>query len=132
MDSINYQELAREIIQQQKKEQIPQGHKEAMISVLREQMIQQQQFATKQSDSTIQSSVQTIPSNLEERNLPSYAETASSQIKQEVERLIHTTLEKGLHDGIAEAIKADPFVIDMYHDALAEHIVEQMKNKGIF
>lgn len=133
MDSINYQELAREVLkQQQKQEQAPQDHKEAVISVLREKTAIQQQVPIQQPASVIQSTTQTIASTLQERNLPSYAESVPLEVQQEVEQLISTTLEKGLSHGIAQAAKADPFVIDMYHDALAEHIVEQMKAKGMF
>ncbi len=132
MDSINYQELAKEVIrQQQNKEQAPQDHKEAMISVLREKTILQQQAAPQQQAPIASTAPQTAASTLQERNLPSYAESVSPEIQQEVEHLISTTLEKGLTHGISLAAKADPFVIDMYHDALAEHIVGQMKMKGM-
>lgn len=132
MDSINYEELAREVIkQQQGKEQAPQDHKEAVISVLREKTIAEQKsptFSTTTQYSPIQ---QTAGSDLKERGLPSYAEGTSPEIQNKVEELITHTLDKGLSAGISEVAGLDPFIIDMYHDALAEHVVQQMKERGI-
>ncbi len=131
MDPINYEELAKEVIKQQQKspEQIPQSHKEAVVSILKEKMSAQQPVVpqpTYQQPKPLQPNiVSTDP------DLPTYAASAPEESKQEVRNLIEFTLSKGLSQGIAQAAKSDPFVIDMYHDALAEHIVTQMKEKGM-
>jgi hypothetical protein len=135
MDQINYEELAKEVIRQQetqKQEQTPQNHKEAVISVLRERTAIHQQLPIQQAPGS-QQTTKTINAtpNQKETNLPKYAQSASPEAKQEVENLITLTLQKGLMHGVEQAAKADPFVIDMYHDALAEHIVAQMKEKGL-
>ena len=135
MDQINYEELAKEVIRQQetqKQEQTPQNHKEAVISVLRERTAIHQQLPIQQAADSQQTTetIKATPSQ-KETNLPKYADNAPLESKQKVENLITLTLEKGLTYGVEQAAKADPFVIDMYHDALAEHIVAQMKEKGL-
>ncbi len=132
MDSINYEELAREVIkQQQNKEQGPQNHKEAIVSVLKERTVTEQKSPTFSTTTQYPSTQQTAGNDLKERNLPSYAETTSPEIQNKVEELIAHTLDKGLSAGISEVAGLDPFIIDMYHDALAEHVVQQMKERGM-
>lgn len=132
MDQVNYEELAQEVIKQQQKanaqEQAPQSHKEAVISVLREKMIP---YQIPQSQSAQPQAKQNIAQLQLDPNLPEYSATAPEASKQEVKDLIDFTLQKGLAAGIEKAAKSDPFVIDMYHDSLAEHVIAQMKQKGL-
>lgn len=132
MDQINYEELAQEVIkQQQSREQAPQEHKEAVISVLQEKM--RQQIPTYQPHpitiSTQSASVHTQA--LTDNNLPAYAATAPTETIDRVRHLVALTFEKGISHGVMEVAHDDPFIIDMYHDALADHVVEKMKEKGL-
>lgn len=67
----------------------------------------------------------------ESSNLPSYASDASKETQKEVGDLVKITFEKGLLEGVSQAKKKEPFVLDMYHDALAEKLQEEMKYKGL-
>jgi hypothetical protein len=127
MDSINYEELAKEVIKQQKnQEQIPRGHKEVIVSVLQEKT--RQQVPTYQPQPIV---AQKTDDQGEYTNLPAYAKTAPTETTDRVEKLIDLTFEKGISYGIREMAQDDPFVIDMYHDALADRMVTKMKEKGL-
>ncbi len=120
MDSINYEKLAQETkeVQQtfEQHEQVENNHIPALKQVIHthytSQTEEDQQRKTNDS-------------------LPSYAADASEEVKKEVTTLINHTFEKGLLEGIREAKKKDPFILDMYHDALVEKLHEEMKRKGL-
>ena len=122
--NINYHELAQEV--KERKEQAPEAsHKEIVSTILMERGIQ----AKPQAPSPI------IPfqSNQKEDDsvLPAYAKKEDPSIKNKVEHLITLTLQKGLEEGIGFAKKEDPFVIDTYHDALTDILVEEMKKRKL-
>ena len=48
-----------------------------------------------------------------------------------VERLIKLTLEKGLASGVNFAQKEDPYILDLYHDSLADKMLEEMKSRKL-
>lgn len=125
MDTINYEDFAKEI--QQKKEQAPIEHKEAAVLILKEKT--QEQISMQQPQPALSSESVAASNSLDD--LPSYAKTAPAQTTERVKQLIALTLEKGISFGIAEARNDDPFIIDMYHDALADHIVTKIKEKGL-
>lgn len=120
MDSINYEKLAQETKEVQQTFEHPDTGKENHIPALK-QVIHTHytpQEEEKESSDTSHS-------------LPSYAANAPEEAKQEVSRLIQHTFEKGLLEGVSEAKKKDPFILDMYHDALVEKLHEEMKHKGL-
>jgi len=129
MDTINYTEIAQEVKEKQKEQ--PLEHKEAVISVLQEKTRQQLPSYQPQPIQPIHIPQQVEIKPNQDTNLPEYATNAPAEAKTRTQKLIETTLEKGLHEGISDASHEDPFIIDMYHDALAEHIVEQLKEKGM-
>lgn len=63
--------------------------------------------------------------------LPDYAEGAPAETKLEIERLLEITFHKGLKKAHEEAQKAQPFVIDAFHDALVGKLYPEFKKRGI-
>lgn len=123
---INYNELAQEV--NAKKEGVVEGkdvsHKEIISSVLAEKhpafgaIISQ---TTQKQDDDQHKTINV---------LPEYAEQANQEIKNEVEKLVDITL-KNFNGGVSEAAKREPFVIDMYHDALTEKLVDELKKRNL-
>ncbi|MBP6855472.1 MAG: hypothetical protein KBC26_00595 [Candidatus Pacebacteria bacterium] len=63
--------------------------------------------------------------------LPEYAHDAPDAIKRIVESLVSETLEKGLLHGLSLARKQDPMILDMFHDALADKMIEHMRARKL-
>ncbi len=120
MDSINYEKLAQETkeVQQtfEQHEQVEHNHIPALKQVIHTHYTPQTEEDKQETTNT---------------SLPSYATNAPEEAKKEVATLIKYTFEKGLLEGIREAKKKDPFILDMYHDALVEKLHEEMKRKGL-
>jgi hypothetical protein len=129
VNNINYGELTQEI--QRTHEQYPElaaAHpKEAITRVLQERTVAAQQQPASPAPAT---PVQAAPMQAGD-DLPDYAKSADPQAKNIVEQLVHLTFEKGLDEGVAQASSLDPFLLDMYHDALAEKLIEDMKEKNL-
>jgi len=120
MDSINYEKLAQETKEVQhtleQEGNIHENHIPALKQVIHTHYTPQ---ITKDQQEEKDSS------------LPSYAIHASQEAKDIVTDLIDHTFQKGLLEGITAAKKQDPFILDMYHDALVEKLHEEMKHKGL-
>jgi hypothetical protein len=54
---------------------------------------------------------------------------SSDEVKLRTEQLIDITFHKGLEDAIKEAKKSGPFVLDAFHDALADKLYEEIKKR---
>jgi len=64
-------------------------------------------------------------------NLPAYAADISDADRATVEKLIDITFQKGLEVGIDAARKQPSFIIDLYHDALADKLVMELEERGL-
>lgn len=130
VNNINYGELTQEI--RRTHEQYPElatAHpKEAITKVLQERTIAMQQQAPTQPVSA--PLPQTTPVHGTD-DLPEYAKNIDVHSKDIVEQLVSLTFEQGLEKGIASASSLDPFLLDLYHDSLAEKLIEDMKEKNI-
>jgi hypothetical protein len=122
--NINYHELAQEV--KERKEQTPEAsHKEIVSTILAEKGIQPRPQAPSPIVSTQSQEKQ------DDSVLPAYAQKEDPSIKNKVEHLVALTLQKGLEEGIGFAKKEDPFVIDTYHDALSDVLLEEMKKRKL-
>ncbi|MEK9173581.1 MAG: hypothetical protein AAB594_03365 [Patescibacteria group bacterium] len=63
--------------------------------------------------------------------LPDYAQSASSEVKLEIEALVEAVFTKGLIEAANEASKSSPFVLDAFHDALTDKLYPELQKRGI-
>ena len=65
--------------------------------------------------------------------MPLYLKNAEKkeEIQRAVEHLISLTLEKGIEKAVSVAKKANPFVEDAFHDALADKLIPELKKRGL-
>ncbi len=63
--------------------------------------------------------------------IPAYLNEESPEIKAEVERLVSLAFEKGISSAVEEAAKKSPFVLDAFHDALADKLLPELEKRGI-
>lgn len=67
----------------------------------------------------------------EDKFLPDYLKEADPEIKRQVERLLEITIRNGLEQGIKEAQKMPPFILDAYHDALIDKLHDELVKRKI-
>lgn len=70
-------------------------------------------------------------SKIEEEILPDYLKDSSGDVKLQVEKLVDLTLHYGIEKAVKIAAKSDAFVMDAFHDALADKLHEELKNRKI-
>lgn len=123
--NINYPELAQEV--KTRKEASPDiSHKEIISGILAEK------GANAPKESVPQPLTEgAVPSKPATSTLPKYADAQDPAIKNTVEHLVMLTLHKGLDEGINFARKEDPFILDLYHDALADTLHEELKKRKL-
>ena len=63
--------------------------------------------------------------------LPDYAQSASPEVKLEIEYLLDIAFHHGIAKANAEAKKSPPFVLDAFHDALAGKLYPELKRRGM-
>lgn len=63
--------------------------------------------------------------------LPSYMQGEPPETKLQVEELLELSLHKGITQGLKEARKAGPYVLDAYHDALVDKLYPELQKRGI-
>ena len=63
--------------------------------------------------------------------LPAYAQSASPEIKLEIEYLIDIALHKGIGPALTESAKSPYFVQDAFHDALAGKLYPELQKRGV-
>ena len=63
--------------------------------------------------------------------IPEYAEIESDATKQEIERIVELSANKGIEEGIRESLKHSAFIQDAIHDALIDKLVPELKRRGI-
>lgn len=63
--------------------------------------------------------------------LPAYAESASPEMKLEIEYLLDMALRQGIGKALHESKKSPYFVQDAFHDALAGKLYPELKKRGV-
>lgn len=63
--------------------------------------------------------------------LPAYAQSASPEVKLEIEYLIDVAFRKGIGPALAESAKSPYFVQDAFHDALAGKLYPELQKRGV-
>jgi len=63
--------------------------------------------------------------------LPDYAKNISEDAKEKVEHLINLTFEKGINAGIRASKSVDPYIMDMYHDALVDKLIVKLQENNL-
>lgn len=69
--------------------------------------------------------------NKPDNHMPDYAKEIDEEPRKRVENLIGITLEKGLSQGLKQAQKEEPYIIDLYHDALVDKLLCELKEKNL-
>ncbi len=63
--------------------------------------------------------------------LPDYAQSASPEVKLEIEALVGAAFTKGVVEAAQEASKSSAFVLDAFHDALTDKLYPELQKRGI-
>src|SRR6185369_12524381 len=74
---------------------------------------------THKSEDQLKAEVFPVAASSNSSPLPAYAQTASPEVKLEIEYLLEVVLQKGLGAALSESKKSPEFVQDAFHDALA-------------
>lgn len=68
---------------------------------------------------------------VQESVLPEYLKESPEEIKLEVEKLVDSVFHNGLAKTASRVRKADPFVLDAFHDALTDKLYEELKKRKL-
>lgn len=71
------------------------------------------------------------PAGADDKTLPAYAKDAPEDAKQEAHRLADLVFSQGLDKTVSQARQAEPFVLDVFHDALVDRLYEELKKRNI-
>lgn len=63
--------------------------------------------------------------------LPEYTKNYSEEAKQKIEELLQVAADKGLDAANSNAEGQLPYILDAFHDALAEKLLPYLKQQGI-
>ena len=63
--------------------------------------------------------------------LPDYLKDLSAETKLQVEQLIDLTFHQGIKKVVARARRANPFILDAFHDALTDKLYEELKSRNL-
>ncbi len=63
--------------------------------------------------------------------LPAYAQSASAEVKLEIEYLLDLAFQKGIGAALSESAKSPYFVQDAFHDALAGKLYPELQKRGV-
>jgi len=63
--------------------------------------------------------------------LPAYADSASPEVKLEIEYLLDVALRQGITKALAASQKSPYFVQDAFHDALAGRLYPELQKRGV-
>ena len=122
--NINYHEIAQAV--QQKREESPEFKNLSDREII-SHVLQVHTGVQPQNNPVI--SAQT--DNGQPSNVPGYASSADPQTKEKLEELINMTLENGISAGVNKVRGQDPYLIDLYHDALADKLYDEMKKRNL-
>lgn len=67
----------------------------------------------------------------EDSGLPSYLSDSPEETKLEVGKLVDSVFHQGLTKTLAKAKKSNPFVLDAFHDALANKLYAELKKRKL-
>ena len=67
----------------------------------------------------------------EEDFLPDYLKEADPEMKLAVERLVDQAFHEGIARAVSSAQAAGPFILDSFHDALADKLYEELKARKL-
>lgn len=90
------------------------------IQPIIQQTVIQSQPAASQSSSTVQSNI-----------LPNYLKDLPAETKLQIEQLIDLTFHQGIEKVINRALRASPFILDSFHDALTDKLHEELKKRKL-
>jgi len=128
LHNINYEQIAQEYkesVQRLGAVEKP-SEKEIIESIVKKKV---EEAATLSKETQPSSSL--TPQNVSEA-FPSYALSAEEDVKEKVKKLIEITLEKGISAGVRLALKEnDPYLLDLYHDALVERVLDELKRREL-
>jgi hypothetical protein len=116
-------ELSKEV---QAHAQAPEQPKEAIRGVIGEKLYE---TSSEGAGSAVGQS--SAPVSDPNNPLPDYAAAEPAEVRLEVEKLLDTTMHKGLASGIAEARKKDPATLKLFHDSITEKLYVALKRRGI-
>ncbi len=63
--------------------------------------------------------------------LPDYLKDFPTETKLQVEQLIDLTFHQGIEKVINRALRASPFILDAFHDALTDKFHEELKKRKL-
>ncbi len=63
--------------------------------------------------------------------LPDYLKDFPTETKLQVEQLIDLTFHQGIEKVINRALRASPFILDAFHDALTDKFYEELKKRKL-
>lgn len=64
--------------------------------------------------------------------LPDYMKSEPAEKQKELERLLTVAINQGFFAGIKEAQKDGEFLLDAFHDSLADKVYPELKRRGFF
>lgn len=64
--------------------------------------------------------------------LPSYlGDNTPKEIEEAVQKLVKIAIDDGLQKAVAAAKQSPPFIEDVFHDTLAEHLLPELKKRRV-
>ncbi len=63
--------------------------------------------------------------------LPNYLKSAAPEVKLEIEKLVDSVFHNGLAKAAKKAKSAGSFILDAFHDALADKLYEELKQRKL-
>lgn len=63
--------------------------------------------------------------------IPDYLKNASPEIKLLVEELVNSLFHQGVEKVVKRAKRANPFILDAFHDALTDKLHQELKNRKL-
>ncbi len=85
----------------------------------------------KQSPANRQPAVNNQQSIASSQILPDYLKDFPTETKLQVEQLIDLTFHQGIEKVINRALRASPFILDAFHDALTDKFHEELKKRKL-
>lgn len=62
---------------------------------------------------------------------PNYLKDAPADVKEKVEELVNLVFKEGIEKATKRARQDSPFVLDAFHDALADKVYQELKKRNI-
>lgn len=76
----------------------------------------------------VQSATQSTAQN---QIIPDYLKNFSPEIKLRVEELVDSLFHQGIEKVVKRAKRANPFILDAFHDALTDKLHQELKNRKL-